>query len=687
MFKKVLIANRGEIACRIIKTLRKMGIVSVAIYSQVDERSLHREMADESYLIGTDNTTANSYSNIKFVIDIAKKAKVDAIHPGYGLLSEDFHFAQRVAEEGINFIGPHYSLMERMSDKKSAKIAAANAGVSVVPGFKGEIRDYMHALQIADEIGYPVMIKAAAGGGGKGMRVVHERSEMEFMYNMALQEAAKLYENTTMLVEKFIEDGRHIEMQILGDKHGNIVCLSDRECSIQRRNQKIIEEAPSPFMTKSVRQKMIKECLQFAKKENYYSAGTIEFIVDKHCNFYFLEVNTRIQVEHRITEMLTGIDIVEQMILVACDQKLPFKQKDIKPDGHAFECRICAEDASNDFIPSSGTLTEYFTPETKEYDYNAKDNGVILIDTGVGIGDEISPYYDSMIAKACVKEKNRGAALTLMQQVLNQIYIKGITTNISFLSAILAHEDFQIGNFSTKFIEQHYPDGFDVRAMDSKWLHVPLFAVLCHHLHENFQAHQLKSYQDLLHIIGDKFVIMIENEHCVEIKTRTIKKDNVEHLIFLFSKTDHEISFEIANGPFMQILLHRENDKKEKIVEQHFVFIGREKHYGYRTKFFSMELSLKVFNDNTAKFLHEIPWKSFADEGPSEKEIISSITGMVSAVNVQIGDSVEKNQVLCVISAMKMENPIKINRAAKIKNLHIKVGNTVQAGDLLFELE
>lgn len=684
MFGKVLVANRGEIACRIMETLQKMGIKSVTIYSQVDSNSLHKEMADEAFLIGTDNTTANSYGNVNFLIDVAKKAGVDAIHPGYGLLSEDFHFAQRVAEEGINFIGPHYSLMENMSDKKSAKIAAANAGVSVVPGFKGEIRDYMHALQIADEIGYPVMIKAAAGGGGKGMRVVRERSEMEFMYNMALQEAARLYDNTAMMVEKFIENGRHIEMQILGDKHGNIVCLGDRECSIQRRNQKIIEEAPSPFMTKGVRQKMIKECIQFAKKENYYSAGTVEFIVDKNCNFYFLEVNTRVQVEHRITEMLTGIDIVEQMILVACDQKLPFKQKDIKPHGHAFECRICAEDAKNVFMPSSGTLTQYIVPETADYNYANynSDENQILIDTGVGVGDEISPFYDSMIAKVCVKGKDRKSALQAMQQALNRIYIQGIVTNISFLSAILAHENFTKGDFSTKFIEQHYPDGFDAKAIDPKWVHITIFAVVAHHLHENFQSHKTNNYQDLLQIIGGIFVIMIENEHCVEIKVNA-KNDDVKWLIFLCNKKEYKISFFINNDPFVKIVIHNGQDE----TEEHFVFMGREKFYGYFTKFFSMELSLKVFNQNTAQFLPEIPWQSFADDEQNENEIVSSITGMVSAVRVKEGDFVEKNQVLCIISAMKMENPIMINKSAIVKKINIKVGETVQKGDLLFELE
>lgn len=660
-----------------------MDIISVVLYSEIDAKSLHRQMADEAFLIGTDNTTANSYGNVNFVIDVAKKAGVDAIHPGYGLLSEDFHFAQRVAEEGINFIGPHYSLMEHMSDKKSAKIAAANAGVSVVPGFKGEIRDYMHALQIADDIGYPVMIKAAAGGGGKGMRVVNERSEMEFMYNMALQEAAKLYDNTAMLVEKFIEDGRHIEMQILGDKHGNIVCLGDRECSIQRRNQKIIEEASSPFMTKGVRQKMIKECVQFAKKENYYSAGTIEFIVDKNCNFYFLEVNTRIQVEHRITEMLTGIDIVEQMILIACDQKLPFKQKDIKQSGHAFECRICAEDAKNNFMPSSGTLTEYLMPKVDEYYYNNynSDENQILIDTGVGVGDEISPYYDSMIAKVCVKAKDRKMALQAMQQVLNRIYIQGIVTNISFLSAILAHESFSKGDFSTKFIEKYYSDGFDAKVIDPKWVHITIFAVVSHHLHENFQAHQVINYQDLLHIIGNIFVIMIDNEHCVEIRVRAANAEN--HLIFLCNKKEYEISYHIGRDPFVKIFIHNDYDN----AEEHFVFVGREKFYGYFIKFFSMELSLKVFNYNTAKFLPEIPWKSFADEGQNENEVISSITGMVSVVRAKEGDFMDKNQVLCIISAMKMENPIMINKAAMVMKVHVKVGDTVQKGDSLFELE
>lgn len=677
MFKKVLVANRGEIACRIIKTLKKMNIIVVTIFSAIDSKSLHRELADESYQIGIDNTTANSYSNIEFIVEIAKKAGVEAIHPGYGLLSENFHFAQRVSEEGMIFIGPHFSLMERMSDKMSAKNAAAAAGVSVVPGFKGKIRDYMHALQIAEEIGYPVMLKAAAGGGGKGMRVVYDRSEMEFLYNMALQEAKKLYDNTTMLVEKFIENGRHIEMQILGDKFGNIVCLGDRECSIQRRNQKIIEETPSPFMNKNVRQRMIKECLQFAKKENYFSAGTIEFIVDKDCNFYFLEVNTRIQVEHRITEMVTGIDIVEQMILIAADQKLPFKQKDIKPTGHAFECRLCAEDPQNDFIPSSGMLSQFLLPEISEKQAN------ILIDTGVGPGDIVSPFYDSMIAKVCTKAETRAEALQLMRQTLDRIFISGLVSNISFLSEILLHEKFISGDFSTKFIEEYYSEGFAAEKVDARCFHIPIFAILGHFLHENIQKANLQNFSDLKQNLGHNFVVMIDAEHFVKIEILNVDEQLTKWKLF-FQNKEWQVSFGINyNDPFIKVLLY----DTDKNIEEHFVFLQREKFYDYFVKCANMELSLKIFKESTAQFLHEIPLESFSDSNVNENEIISPITGLVSEVMIQEGDHVFRNEVLCVISAMKMENPIKIPRSATVVKVHIAKGDNVQKGDLLFEIE
>src|SRR3954470_23538583 len=457
MFKKILIANRGEIACRVIKTARRMGIATVAVYSEADRDALHVEMADEAVLIGPP-AAAESYLLIDKIVEACRQTSAEAVHPGYGFLSEREAFPRALQAAGIVFIGPNPGAIAAMGDKIESKKAAAKAKVSTVPGFLGVIEDEKHAVRIADEIGYPVMIKASAGGGGKGMRVAHSTGEVAEGFGLARAEAKSSFGDDRVFIEKFIVDPRHIEIQVLGDKHGNVVYLAERECSIQRRNQKVIEEAPSPLLDETTRRMMGEQAVALAKAVNYDSAGTVEFVAGQDKSFYFLEMNTRLQVEHPVTELITGIDLVEQMIRVAAGEKLAIKQSDIKPNGWAVESRIYAEDPYRNFLPSTGRLVRYRPPAEKTV------AGVTLRnDTGVYEGGEISLFYDPMIAKLCTHAPTREAAVRAMADALDCFYIDGIRHNIPFLSALMNHPRWREGRLSTGFIAEEFPKGFAAR--------------------------------------------------------------------------------------------------------------------------------------------------------------------------------------------------------------------------------
>src|SRR3954453_10054603 len=454
MFKRILIANRGEIACRIIKTARRMGIGTVAVYSEADRDALHVEMADEAVLIGPP-PAAQSYLVIDRIVEACRRTGAEAVHPGYGFLSEREAFPRALEQAGIVFIGPNAGAIAAMGDKIESKKAAEKANVSTVPGHLGVIEDDRHAVQIADEIGYPVMIKASAGGGGKGMRIAHSTAEVAEGFNLAKAEAKASFGDDRVFIEKFIVPPRHIEIQLLGDKHGNVIYLGERECSIQRRNQKVIEEAPSPLLDAATRKKMGEQPLALAKAVGYDSAGTVEFVAGQDKSYYFLEMNPRLQVEHPVTELITGIDLVEQMIRVAAGEALKFKQSDVKLTGWAVESRVYAEDPTRNFLPSTGRLTTYRPPE------ESQANGVtVRNDTGVYEGGEISIWYDPMIAKLVTHANTREAAIDAQAEALDAFAIDGIRHNIPFLTALMAHPRWRAGKLSTGFIAEEYKDGF-----------------------------------------------------------------------------------------------------------------------------------------------------------------------------------------------------------------------------------
>ena len=454
MFQKILVANRGEIACRVIKTAKRMGIKTVAVYSDADQDSLHVKMADESVHIGPSEAN-KSYISIDNILRAIKETKADAVHPGYGFLSENKLFAEALEKNKVTFIGPPSAAIESMGDKITSKKLAKNAGVSTVPGYLGEIESVEEVIKISNEIGYPVMIKASAGGGGKGMRVARNDAEAIEGFNLSKSEAVSSFGDDRIFIEKFITQPRHIEIQVLGDKHGNTIFLNERECSIQRRNQKVIEEAPSPFIDEKTRKAMGEQSCALADAVSYCSAGTVEFIVDSKKNFYFLEMNTRLQVEHPVTELITGIDLVEQMIRIAWGEKLSISQNNVTINGWAIESRIYAEDPYRNFLPSIGRLVKYRPPTELSNDKIAIRN-----DTGVDEGGEISIHYDPMIAKLCSWASSRNEAIKLMEKSLNEFELEGIGHNIPFLSAVMQHSRFLEGDITTAFIEEEFPDGF-----------------------------------------------------------------------------------------------------------------------------------------------------------------------------------------------------------------------------------
>ena len=454
MFKKILIANRGEIACRVIKTARRMGIGTVAVYSQADRNALHVAMADEAVEIGPP-PAAQSYLDIARILDACKATGADAVHPGYGFLSERAAFAAALAEAGIIFIGPNAKAIDAMGDKITSKKLAAEAGVSTVPGHLGVIADGDEAVRIAQEIGYPVMIKASAGGGGKGMRIAFKADEVAEGFERSRSEAKSSFGDDRIFIEKFIENPRHIEIQVLGDKHGTCLYLGERECSIQRRNQKVVEEAPSPLLDEATRRKMGEQAVALAKAVGYDSAGTVEFVAGQDKSFYFLEMNTRLQVEHPVTELVTGVDLVEQMILVAAGEPLDLRQDRIRLDGWAIETRVYAEDPVRDFVPSTGRLTSFVPPVQ-----GRNDNRVVRVDTGVAEGGEISIHYDPMIAKLVTHASDRAGAIAAHADALDSFVIDGIRHNIPFLASIMAKPRWQQGALSTGFIKEEYPEGF-----------------------------------------------------------------------------------------------------------------------------------------------------------------------------------------------------------------------------------
>ncbi|GFQ86011.1 propionyl-CoA carboxylase alpha chain, mitochondrial [Trichonephila clavata] len=649
-YSKILIANRGEIACRIIRTAHRMGISCVCVYSDADINSVHVRQADELRYIGP-SPSCLSYLNIEKICEVAVETGAQAVHPGYGFLAENPDFPRALQKYNIDFIGPSAETIEVTANKITAKEAAKKAGVNVVPGYMGKISDAAHAAQVAEEIGFPVMLKAASGGGGKGMRIVNSKKEIELAFTSATNEAEKSFKDGSIFIEKYIELPRHIEIQIIADKHGNIVCLGERECSIQRNNQKIIEETPSPFISEEVRQKMYAQCVSLAKQVGYFSAGTVEFVVDKDQNFYFLEVNTRLQVEHPVTEFITGIDIVEEMIRTSCGEKLRFSQDDIKLTGSAIESRICAEDPSKKFFPSSGRIKYYDKPDGNDY---------VRIDDGVAAGSEISTFYDSMIAKVITYGKDRVEAISRMQKALSECYIEGVTNNIEFLESIFHHPNFIAAKLHTRFIPDHYSSGFHGDFVTEEYIKIFIFTALYVHL-ENEERYHHKAVNETL------VVVINDNKYSVDAKYQ----DNI--LTTVYNHNTYSVVGKWKSSyRLLNITINDDTDITLKVEKQGSKYFIR--HAG-------MKAECCIFKPNVAELSRLM--LNNETEGISVDTVKSPISGLLVRLHVNIGDQVEIGQPLFVVEAMKMENIICAEAAMVIKNILVQEGKNVQIGDVV----
>ena len=659
--KKILIANRGEIACRIIRTARRLGIKTVAVYSEADSRSLHAEMADEKVQIGP-AAAADSYLNIKNILKAIKDTGADAVHPGYGFLSENANFSQALDKAGISFIGPEPKAITIMGDKIESKKLAVKAGVNTVPGDGGAVKNPAEAVKIANKIGYPVMLKASAGGGGKGMRIARNDAECREGLKRASSEAETAFGDGRVFVEKYIENPRHIEIQIIADKAGNTVYLGERECSIQRRHQKVIEEAPSPFLDEDTRKAMGEQAVALAKAVKYVSAGTVEFIVDGARNFYFLEMNTRLQVEHPVTEKITGLDLVELMIRVAEGEKLPFAQEAIKLNGWAIEARVYAEDPFRNFLPSSGRVSVYRPPE---------ENDSFRIDTGVYEGGEISIYYDPMIAKVISYGPTREAATNHMSGALDEFLIRGVKHNIAFLAALMAHPRFAEGRLSTDFIAEEYPDGFhsgDVAPDDPK-----LLVAVAASIHRAYQERasmisgQIAGRQ---RVVSDDWVVILHGQsHPVRVVLRDgyyeITIDGEDILI----RTNWKLGDAIFKGDFQG---------------QEFCLQVERVDVAYRLVHRGAEADVLVLNANAAKLQALMPVKEVAD---TSKFLLSPMPGLLASVAVETGQEVKAGEELAVIEAMKMENVLRAERDGVIADIKAQPGNSLMVDQVILEFE
>ena len=659
---KLLIANRGEIACRIIKTCRKMGIKTVAIYSDADINSLFVQMADEAVNIGA-SPSSQSYLNVDKILGAVKKTGATMVHPGYGFLSENRNFAEALAKSGVIFVGPSVYSIEMMGDKIQSKKIALEAKVSSVPGHLGVIKDAKEAIEVAQQIGFPVMVKASAGGGGKGMRIVNSVDEISEAFLSASNEARNSFSDDRVFIEKFIENPRHIEIQVLADKHGNIVCLGERECSIQRNNQKVIEEAPSPFLDEKTRQKMYEQSKALAQKVKYHSAGTVEYIMDKNKNFYFLEMNTRLQVEHPVTELVTGLDVVELMIKIALDQKLPFKQEDIKLNGWAIESRIYAEDPARGFLPSSGRINLYIEPE---------ENENIRVDSGVYEGGEVSMFYDAMIAKLCSYGSNRAEAIEHMRHALGSYAIGGVSHNISFLETIMKNEKFIKGDLSTSFIKNEFPAGFLGSELDTEIKEVLLVVAMQIFL-KNYQRNskingQLRNRKKQ---ISDRWVVgMDENYYLVNI---IANEEN--YLKIECDKKEIELKTSWNNGEKLFRGMVNEKNIGVKIRENNNTG-------SYLLQCSGLDAFVSVFSPRIAELNKFMP-KIIKNAKPTN--LTSPITGKIIRFKVEEGQEIKAGQELVIIEAMKMENIIRSDHDVKISKIKFKEGESVGIGQIIIE--
>ena len=663
MFKRILIANRGEIACRIIKTARRMGIESVAVYSEADRNALHVEMADAAVPIGPP-PAAQSYLVIDNIIAACQSSGAEAVHPGYGFLSERQAFAEALAQAGIVFIGPNAKAIGAMGDKIESKKAAARAQVSTVPGHLGVIEDPAQAEKIADEIGYPVMIKASAGGGGKGMRIAFARSEVAEGFARARSEAKSSFGDDRVFIEKFITDPRHVEIQVLGDKHGNVIYLGERECSIQRRNQKVIEESPSPLLDEATRKKMGEQAVALAKAVGYDSAGTVEFVAGQDRSFYFLEMNTRLQVEHPVTELVTGIDLVEQMIRVAAGEPLTLKQSDIKLNGWAVESRIYAEDPYRNFAPSIGRLVRYRPPAEGVH------HGVtVRNDTGVTEGGEISLYYDPMIAKLVTHAKTRLAAIEAQADALDAFTIEGIRHNIPFLAAIMGHPRWREGKLSTGFIAEEFPGGFE-RTPPTGAMARAIAAVAA----------------AIDHVLGERkrrisgqlnTALTRERRRAIWLGPDEIQAD-VEHDGERIAVTFEDGARHVLHSDWTPGTPVWSGKLDGAPIAVHVRAIPN----GFELAYRGHEVKAFVYTEREAHYARLMPVKKLSDSG---KYMRCPMPGLVVSIAVAEGQEVKTGETLAVVEAMKMENILRAERDGTIKKIRVKQGDSVAVDAVILE--
>ena len=666
MFKKILIANRGEIACRVIKTARRMGIATVAVHSDADAEALHVRMADEAVRIGP-APVGQSYIVIDRILEAIAATGAEAVHPGYGFLSERADFAEALAGAGVAFIGPPAAAIRAMGDKITSKKLAAEAGVSTVPGHMGLIDDAGHAVRIAREIGYPVMIKASAGGGGKGMRIAWTDEEAREGFERSKSEAASSFGDDRIFIEKFVTQPRHIEIQVLGDRHGNVVYLGERECSIQRRNQKVIEEAPSPFLDEGTRRAMGEQAVALAKAVDYASAGTVEFIVDGSRNFYFLEMNTRLQVEHPVTELVTGIDLVEQMIRVAAGEKLAIAQDDVRLDGWAIESRLYAEDPYRNFLPSIGRLTRYRPPEERRSATVAVRN-----DTGVFEGGEISMFYDPMIAKLCTWAPDRAGAIEAMRGALDAFEVEGIGHNLPFLSAVMDHPRFGEGALTTAFIAEEWPDGFQGVTLPEMTLRrVAAAAAAMHRVAEIRRARISGRMDNHERKVGADWVVALQGASFPV----TIDADRTGATVRFADGARMRVASDWTPG---QTLARLDVDGEILLLKVARIPAG------YRIRVRGADLRVAVMSPRTAELAALMPAKAPPD---TSKLLLCPMPGLVVRIDVGVGDEVFDGQALCMIEAMKMENVLRAERKARVSRIRATEGDSLAVDDVIMEFE
>ena len=658
MFSKILIANRGEIACRVIRTARRMGIKTVAVYSDADADALHVRAADEAVRIGPP-PSSESYLRSDRIIAACRQTGAEAVHPGYGFLSEKAEFARALEEAGIVFIGPSPSAMAAMGDKIESKKLAKAAGVSTVPGHLGIIADDKEAARIAGEIGYPVMIKASAGGGGKGMRIAHDDSELREGFRAARSEARSSFADDRVFVEKYIEHPRHIEIQVLGDAHGNIIHLGERECSVQRRHQKVVEEAPSPFLDAATRAAMGAQAVALAKAVEYRSAGTVEFIVDRNKNFYFLEMNTRLQVEHPVTEWVTGLDLVEQMIRIAGGERLTLQQKDVELRGWALETRIYAEDPLRGFLPSIGRLVRYQPPQGDD----------IRVDTGVFEGAEISLHYDPMIAKLVTRGDTRAAAIARMGEALDRFYIRGVLHNISFLAAVLGKQRFRDGALSTDFIAEEFPGGFageSLPALEQAAV-IAVAAVLRRRMaeHEARISGQLPGHGA---VVGSEWVVCTGDErHPV-----TVTQAEDGYAVMLAGAT-HRVALDWRPGkPVFAAAI----DGRDLIFQ-----IDRDG-TGFRLTHGGGATTVRVLAPRAAALLAHMPVKQAPD---LSRFLLSPMPGLLVGLAVAEGQEIKTGEALATVEAMKMENVLRAERDGTVAKIRARIGDSLAVDEIILE--